>query len=398
MQGETRIVMVAQHRPDRTFKTSLLPWWKGNDSVKTLREMASLLDSPPIQSRLFSSLPTPTPAVTLTSARIRVRGEFPRSRTTSAPEISNLERVCWLQIREQLIPHFLFVPWDCYDIDAQYEKAKSEFDPYYSPHGSFRKLGSNNTLEVLDFVKEFGPLELLNEEQSRQELESLIAQGPEEISLRSVWVNLGDFRLKHRRFSTVAKLLEARETPAEIVSALAEVAKLKVNPPIGAVRDGGRYLGWEYLSPTPPWYEDFEQWAGEASQEQIMDAAVDIIRRELNLNADGLKVVWQCQDPSRLEFRIQPRASSLWSAIWYLFGRDTTEGIGWRVCPHCSKLFYPKRKDSYFCESKYQKLHAANRWWNQHSGEELDKRRKERATAQPPRKRAARKPKTKGSK
>ena len=92
-----------------------------------------------------------------------------------------------------------------------------------------------------------------------------------------------------------------------------------------------------------------------------------------------MKSQWTCPDPHRLEFQIVPAAPSLWAAIWHLFARDTTEGLGWRVCPHCSKLFYPKRKDSYFCESRYQKLYAAGRWWEEHKESELASRRKKRA-------------------
>lgn len=96
-----------------------------------------------------------------------------------------------------------------------------------------------------------------------------------------------------------------------------------------------------------------------------------------------MQVRWTSTDHSSLTFKLVPQAKSLWMAIWHLFARDTTEGAGWRICPHCSKLFYPRRRDSYFCESKYQKLYAASRWWETHSEEELEKRRRERAKAGP---------------
>jgi hypothetical protein len=284
-------------------------------------------------------------------------------------------------------------------VEGAYEQAKAEADPQFSPHGAFRHLSTEDKwAAAIDFINEFGPLELLDEAQpsrKRLELIDLLEFGPEDedddINERPVWVDLEDFWEKHRRFVLVAKLWEARESRVAMVSALSELAWLPVYPPIGAWRKGERF------SPVSafPWENGkFEEWRiRKPNQKQLRDTSAEIIKAELNLWAHEMKVQWTCPDTARLGFRIVPSADSLWSAIWHLFARDTSEGLGWRVCPHCLKLFYPKRKDSFFCESKYQKLFAANRWWHEHQEDELAKRHDARKSAEKrkPAKTAARK-------
>ena len=238
--------------------------------------------------------------------------------------------------------------------------------------------------EAVDFVNEFGPLELLDESEQRQPLrpEDLVDCG--EIAFgknqpvtkpRPVWVDVHEFWSKHRRFVAVVKLWESRESRRAMLSALSELSMFPAYPWIGARRDLHGFVPGSAF----PWENGrFHEWVRGKESKQLTEAAAKIISRELNLNTERMTPLWTYPNPSRLQFRLVPLAASLWSAIWHLFARDTSAGVGWRICPHCSKVFYPKRKDSYFCDSKYQKLHAANRWWNEHSEAELDKRRKER--------------------
>jgi len=178
-------------------------------------------------------------------------------------------------------------------------------------------------------------------------------------------------------------------------SALSEIATLSVYPLIGARRCQGGFVPGSAF----PWRDGyFFEWVRKAQDQQLMEAAAGIIAKELDLNTDQMRLSWGCANPSRLQFHLVPYATSLWSAIWHLFARDTSAGIGWRVCPHCLKLFYPRRKDSYFCEPKYQKLYAANRWWSEHSNEELGKRRKERSKMRLKHNRTARNRRAKGRK
>jgi hypothetical protein len=369
-QAKTGATTTALDRAARTFKTPPVWWQKGIDRPATQQQLAKLLEDP-VDSRCFDSLPTPTSIAT--------------------PE----DRVCWIRSWEGLKPHFSFIPdQNIYDVEGAYEKAKSESDGEYSPHTAFRNLSRGDNWAAIDFVNEFGPLELLNEAKPRQvlELEELMeidlpADGETntyEVQRRPVWVDIDDFWQKHKRFTSVVKLWEARESPKAVLSAIAPLVNLSVYPRIGA-----RRLRDQYIPTTPFPFGNFDKWKAAATMQQIMAVAAETIERELALNSYLMKPNWRSQNPSTLTFRLVPTATSLWSAIWHLFARDTSEGLGWRICPHCSKLFYPKRRDSYFCESKYQKLHAAKRWWHEHKETELESRRKERARRARTRKKTA---------
>ena len=381
--------MTTQDRPARTFKTAptLLWWAKGQDNRARQRAIAKLIERP-IESRVFTELPTPTLSVTPEDSVCWI-GRREKSNSAKGWELAT-ERAGIILKGEprnptpDLKPHFLFVPrLTFYSVEAAYEQAKVEADPQFSPHGAFRQISTGDKWAAIDFINEFGPLELLNEMQPRQPLrqEDLLDLGKEEPApdeeepapkARCVWVDVDDFWRKHQRFVAVAKLWEARESRKAMVLALSELAGLRVYPSFGALRAGERYS----LATAVPWGNGtFSEWLYRRPNEnQVRDGSAEIIKTELSLWAHEMKVQWTCSDACRLDFRIVPSAKSLWSAIWHLFARDTSEGLGWRVCPHCSKLFYPKRKDSYFCESKYQKLFAANRWWQEHQEDELAKR------------------------
>src|SRR5271167_689805 len=135
-----------------------------------------------------------------------------------------------------------------------------------------------------------------------------------------MWVDVDDFWNKQRRFVAVTKLWESRESPQVIRSALSELATLSINPPIGARRYGQEFYSWNAF---PSEDGSFHKWARKAEDKQLMEAAAEIIARELDLNTDRMRLSWVCRDPSRLQFYLVPYATSLWSAIWHLFARDT---------------------------------------------------------------------------
>jgi hypothetical protein len=366
--------------PDRTFKTALLWWKKGQDNSAVQREIADLLGKP-LESRVFDVLPQPRAMAALQS------------------------RVCWIRSADKLRPHFLFYPrLNTYNVEEAYERARAANDGRYSPHTAFRSLNGDHAAAVR-FVNEFGPLEFLDEAQPRHQIELEYTVDFGEIDVNDlhttptprsvcVWVDLWDLWEKRRRFVSVVKLWEARADHVTTLTALSDLAALRVWPPIGAWRHG------QSISPVSafPWRDGaFHLWCRSANAKRVMATAAEIIKAELNLQCFEMRTRWTCFDRSRLQFRLAPAARTLWTAIWHLFARDTGDGLGWRICPHCSKLFYPKRKDSYFCEPRYQKLHDANRWWNEHAEEELEKRRKKRATTKPAHKQAlAKKPEWKG--
>jgi hypothetical protein len=102
------------------------------------------------------------------------------------------------------------------------------------------------------------------------------------------------------------------------------------------------------------------------------DEVLDWVEREVNRQAgSGCVPCWRRTDklsPKEKSDENQPtgfqltlKANSLWAAMWELFARDTV-GLGWRVCVHCGRLFYPPRKDRYFCTSELQQLYSKRNW------------------------------------
>jgi len=352
---------MASDKATRTFKTCLLRWHRGVLRPREQREIAKLLEKP-IESRIFEGLPAPNLVE------------------------STKDHVCWVRRHDDLRPFFFFVPrLSQYTVDNDYHKAKAESDGQYSPHTALRTLKAGDVEAALDFVNEFGPLELLDESEPRTpiELEDLLDQDeflPDTqetlLQSRGIWVSLDEFWQKQQRFVAVVELWESRESPGAMRSALSKIAVLPFNPPIGTSRRGDSRVFWSH---TLPWRDGyFNAWERQANEKELREAAAEIIKCELTHNAGSMETLWTCSSPSRLQFHLIPRAGSLWSAIWHLFARDASTGLGWRICPHCHKVFYPKRRDSYFCSPKFQKQHAAQRWWDEHSEQELEKRREKR--------------------
>ena len=175
----------------RTFKTGLLLWHGGATRPAEQRRIAQLLEKP-INSRLFESLPIPT--------------------LPSSTE----DCVGWIRRHDEPRPFFLFVPrFPPYKVEDRYLQAKTESDGQYSPHTALRTLRGRDILGTLDFVNEFGPLELLDESDLRKSLalEDLLEQdeivpGEEATAARArcLWIDINDFWQKQLRFAAVVEL------------------------------------------------------------------------------------------------------------------------------------------------------------------------------------------------
>ena len=64
--------------------------------------------------------------------------------------------------------------------------------------------------------------------------------------------------------------------------------------------------------------------------------------------------------------------TSLWAAIWELFGLDTRR-YGWRVCRICGRLFYPKDRRSVCCNTQHQSLWSKRDWARRNRLAEVNK-------------------------
>lgn len=110
--------------------------------------------------------------------------------------------------------------------------------------------------------------------------------------------------------------------------------------------------------------EKFKAWLKHPGyMERWRDKAIATIQEEINAHAiPDLRPWWHRVENNRMPaFALALRTLSLWSAIWQFFARDTL-GVGWRVCPHCNKVFYPPRRDRFFCTTELQQLHSKRQW------------------------------------
>ena len=94
-------------------------------------------------------------------------------------------------------------------MEAAYEQAKAASDGQYSPHTAFIRLNPDDNWSAIDFLNEFGPLELFDfdaDGRLRQQLalkDLIIVPRSQEgigfdVKTRCVWVNLEEFWEKHR--------------------------------------------------------------------------------------------------------------------------------------------------------------------------------------------------------
>jgi hypothetical protein len=112
----------------------------------------------------------------------------------------------------------------------------------------------------------------------------------------------------------------------------------------------------EYFFPWQLSEQSGDEWLTHASMKELRDCALYLVNIELNAHMCGRRIVWhRGSEPLGEKFRPVIWVDSLWSAIWEFFGMDMT-GLSWRRCPHCQRLFYPKRKDQFYCTPRQQAL------------------------------------------
>lgn len=221
-----------------------------------------------------------------------------------------------------------------YEPRKAYEEAKRKHAPLLSPHGHFRALAHRNNFQAREFLETFGPLTLRG---------GLVNSGGQ------LSVNMGEFWVFHRRFCSLAQLWEAHSDREKLVSAWRNVWEHRDE---AALLEGSLCDVW-------PWQrmsQDFEKWVEQESTKALQIASIDLIHSELNLHSTETQVHWvKGWEPTWTKLRQVVRPASLWDAIWLFFGWDTA-GEGWRRCPHCQQLFYPRRKDQYYCTRRQQEL------------------------------------------
>jgi hypothetical protein len=129
----------------------------------------------------------------------------------------------------------------------------------------------------------------------------------------------------------------------------------------------------EQMQPLP-WRaspENFHAWVASAPIKALRLFSTTVVKRELDFRLQGRRPYWEVVEKNGLtEFRLQIEAGSLWSLLWEFVGLDSSEGTTWRVCPHCGKIFYPKRKDQTYCTKEQQALASKRDWARRYRLEE----------------------------
>jgi hypothetical protein len=237
-----------------------------------------------------------------------------------------------------------------YEFRQMFEKAQEQRDPELAPHVRFRRLAPGNAAVALDFIRDFGPLHLTD-----------MTRNP------IVWIDLNDFWRRHARFVAVVRLYEALHDCKGLLQALVDIADNissldGVEPAkLGMIPDTHKdspYIRYAYINSSDD-YRKVNQFGDPMyDHRDLRDWSRDLIRAELILQThEGIRSGWEELDENEgLGFRPTRVVTSLWAAMWEMFGLDTWRGFGWRSCRICGKYFYPLQLNSECCNPEHQAL------------------------------------------
>jgi hypothetical protein len=253
-------------------------------------------------------------------------------------------------------PRVLVSLGDAYNYHSAYAKALKRNDPQLSPHGLFRNLRAGYHKHAFQFMQQFGPL---------------FIESATRLPGDSWWVNLTDFWDRHARFVAVARLWEDRFDPEKLLNdwnsliAQHETLDRAGSAPLGYIPDPiHQFLAFCQM----PWHWGTHQsslFLANASFRQKL--VYELVQAELILHTQDCVLTWTATKRSEDEMAFEPIRSftSLWEAIWELFGLDTRQ-YGWRLCRLCGKLFYPKDRRSVCCSTEHQSLWSKREWARKH--------------------------------
>lgn len=272
--------------------------------------------------------------------------------------------------------------WHAYDVLAAYDKARRAWNPLLSPHGHFFALQLGSERHARKFLETFGQLGHFGVSAGRT------PHGVVKTYLPSFWA-------RQLRYRLVVQLWKSRNDAVALTDAIREISEKHAKTsdaldetPLGfcdasapahvtlatkisdAAREAIIGIHGQAVSgkiPAFPWSlenSSFDEWSQRTPLPKMRDWAINLVRQELDIHSRKSRVVWEVvRDHSRELLQPRVHSDSLLSMIWELFGRDTA-GLGWRRCPHCQKLFYPKRKDQSYCSPRQQALASKRAYAN----------------------------------
>jgi hypothetical protein len=272
-------------------------------------------------------------------------------------------------VEGEMAPRVLIRLGKKYSFRAAYANARKEHDPHLSPHGLFRSLEPGFHKHAFQFMNEFGPL---------------FINAPNHLPGEPLWISLSDFWNRHARYVAVAKLWEDRFDRGKLIADWTAMGKQheKLNAggaaPLGYIPDST--LGFVRLCPRLPWEREGYELELLQSHSFSRQLVYELIHAELILNTQDCVQTWTRKTVPHEEFiwdeMFEPTRAytSLWSAIWELFGLDTRQ-YGWRICQICSRFFYPGDRRSVCCSTEHQSLWSKRMWAQQHRA--FERRRKQ---------------------
>jgi hypothetical protein len=237
-----------------------------------------------------------------------------------------------------------------YDFRQKFEDAQSERNPEIAPHVMFRRLSPGNDAVALGFIRECGPLFL-----DDMTLEPI------------VWIDLDDFWRRHARFVAIAGLYETLGDCESLRNALVDIAEnqqiLDPAGPAGLGMIPHTHKNQPHTRLVNLWGPQDLRMLDQDGDPMLncrglRDYAREIICAELMLQTfEGIRSGWkEIDEEEGTGFRPTRIVTSLWAAMWEMFGLETWRGYSWRSCKICSKYFYPLQANSECCNPEHQAL------------------------------------------
>lgn len=274
---------------------------------------------------------------------------------------------------------------DLYPVHDLYTQARQAKDPLLAPHGSLRAMPYGDRGALLNFLRTFGPLEWHWEQEWTGPKVRAYAQTQAHAHEEPVaHVRVSEFWQQQANFVFVSSLWEAWNDPGQMQEAYMNLALqrervsaetwarlvpfLKLASGLQKLVPHNRAMLWqqpEKAGLSEPF--DFEKYVGSIRRQSawgLRHWAAMLLKSELDTHTEGRQPEWEWHgsEEKQVGFSLVLRLESLWQAVWELFGADTAQPVGWRICPHCGKLFYPPRKDRFYCTPLQQALSAKRDW------------------------------------
>ncbi|MGH9533529.1 MAG: hypothetical protein ACRD2E_01575 [Terriglobales bacterium] len=269
-----------------------------------------------------------------------------------------------------------------YDLHGEYARARKSGNPLLAPHGGLRSLHYGEQGDLSKFLREFGPLEWnWAGPWGGPDWRGYAQQHQGEEPYADV--SVAEFWERQLHFVLIAQLWESWDGPARLHAGFVNLALERERL---APETWSRFIPFlrmaAHLDKIPPYRAamwdrpgaqaaekglDFEKFvAGVRKQNPgwLRHWAGMLIQAELDFQSQGRRAIWAWQGSvgTRVWFQQKLEMNTLWAGIWELLALDFAQPLPWRVCPHCGKLFYPPRKDRFYCTPEQQALASKRNW------------------------------------